>query len=219
MKKNKKLIIISIVLIISLILIIAFIQKAPKISQFKNPDENVSNNNFKIENVPGVSNIKRFSDTVSRSNETINKSTGKTQKSGKVKPTPTPLPYPRISINYSLERTTSIRGIEIDDKKNNSYLVTSLDIRNYGYKYFDADPLKFRLGDLKPLLNVSTGDMLNDVVPNNSRAQGDLIFRIDIKQRWTTILTYNGGSYTIIYKIGSVKSATQGGRSVTTYSE
>jgi len=113
------------------------------------------------------------------------------------------LPYPRISINYSTIETDTIRGESAGNKS--AFLILRLDIRNYGYKYFDAHPSKFRIdkGNVKiyPILNISTENMLDVVVPNNSRGKGDLIFLVG--KRDTHIgrssLVYMSRNYTILY--------------------
>jgi hypothetical protein len=111
--------------------------------------------------------------------------------------TPKPLPYPRVAISYSLQTTNSIRGIGAGRTK--SFILVSVDIRNFGYKYFDADPRKFRLGSLEPILNVSTGNLLDAVIPNNSETQGDLIFLTGKTLGGYGRLSYISGDYEIIY--------------------
>jgi len=152
---------------------------------------NTSDGNNVPQDIPGATNIKRFSDvyknTVSNGTGTgsggasggTSGGTGTNNGGIRSQPTSKPLPYPRITINYSVQTVNSIGNINTD--RNSTFMIITLDIRNYGYKYFDAFPAKFRLGtngDILPLMNVSTGKMINAVLPNNSRAKGDIIFTL-----------------------------------------
>jgi len=158
----------------------------------------------RIEDIPGVKDVRRFSDIKKNIlNESKNK-TVRTVRSVPV-PTPTPLPYPRIVINYSIQRTTSIRNESAG--ANNTFMIVTLDIKNYGYIYFDAHPKRFKIvgkEELKPLVNISTGDMLDDIIPNNSRAKGDLIFKVskNLFVPFMKIVYVNDGdnSYQILYR-------------------
>jgi len=176
----------------------------------------------------GYTNIKKFSDVrKEKLNETIRKIENETNATKVVRKkmsmeernmpdpqrslgtgtriikTPKPLPYPRISINYSVEKTSSIRSETTDD--NHTFVIITLDIRNYGYKYFDAYPTKFKIvmqnKEIIPLVNISTGSMIDEVIPNNSRSKGDLIFILK-KREASSIpkLTYIQGGYEILYK-------------------
>lgn len=156
---------------------------------------------FKIEDVKGVTNIKRFSDTVK--NLALNKTNKSSSSISRPKPTPVPLPYPRISINYVMRRTSSIRN-EIADN-NNTFVIVTLDIKNYGYQYFDAHPTKFRLvysgAQLEPTVTISTGNVLDEVLSNSSRTKGDLVFLLDKKKASSGALkiAYVDSGYTILY--------------------
>lgn len=171
--------------------------------------ENVNSTPIPIEAQPGITNVHRFSDLYNNlSSQAITNVAGKKTNGFYARPsaTPKPLPYPRIAINYSLQTTNSIRGIGAG--RNDSFILVSVEIRNFGYNYFDADPRKFRLGSLEPILNVSTGNMLDAVVPNNSETQGDLIFLTGNAQRESGRLSYVSGEYKIIY--GTTRAATPG---------
>lgn len=162
----------------------------------------------RIEDIPGVKDVQRFSDvrknSVPISNESRNTS-GQSRLSRPV-PTPTPLPYPRIAINYSIQRTALIRNESAGI--NSTFIIVTLDIRNYGYIYFDAHPTKFKIVgqdmgqdiELKPSVNINTGDMLDNIVPNNSRTKGDLIFKVDRKTTtFAPKIIYLNNSYQILY--------------------
>lgn len=154
----------------------------------------------------GVTDVKSFSDA--KKKVVTNESTNGTSKPKTVRPgrTPKPLPYPRITINYSIQKVSSIGNNKVD--KNSTFIIVKLDIKNYGYRYFDAHPSNFRgiiRGDeIIPLINVSTGDIIDDVVPDGSTAKGDLVF-LTIKKYSMTKIIYSPAnklseSYNIIYK-------------------
>lgn len=118
-----------------------------------------------------------------------------------VTPTPIfekPLPYPRIMINYTTTWVDVLRNqtLETDYK----FVIITLEIKNYGYKYFDAYPTKFRIHGLEPLVNVSTGNNLDAVLSNNSKTVGDLVVILKYGQTYGPKLTYTNSSYTIIYE-------------------
>lgn len=145
-----------------------------------------------------VTDVKSFSD--------VNKRTASNQTGSTVRPerTPKPLPYPRISINYSLQEVSSIGTNKVDE--NNTLVLVKLDIRNYGYRYFDAYPNNFRGivrgQEIIPLINVSTGDIIDAVIPNGSVAKGDLVFMTSKKRSMTKIIyspINKSDSYKIIY--------------------
>lgn len=153
-------------------------------------------------NIPGAWDIKSFSDTKKNvATPAVNKPKTTTTKP---KRTPKPLPYPRIVINYSMQKTRSIGSNILD--KNSWFIIVTLDIRNYGYKYFDAHPSKFRIGkggDIIPLINISTGKTIDAVIPNNSRARGNLIFLLGKKVSQGKLIyspTSTPENYYIIYK-------------------
>lgn len=154
----------------------------------------------------GATNIRSFSD-VSKNKASAGNATGATSgnKSGskRVKPakTPKPLPYPRITINYSMHATRSVGGNDAD--VNNTFVVVTLDIRNYGYTYFDAHPSRFRGGEIRPLINVSNGKTIDAVIPNGSRAKGSLIFLVKKNIHSVQIKyfpTNTSENYLILYK-------------------
>lgn len=165
----------------------------------------------RIEDVPGVYNVKRFSDAYKRETIDTNKTGGNyTGASRTVTVTPTrtpkPLPYPRITINYSMSSTNSIRGQTAE--KDHQFIVLNMEIRNHGYEYFDAYPIKFDLQSHNEIfeadINVSTGNMLDAVLPNNSMTVGDVIFKVKSKYRMTNPKIvykdlYKGGNYLIMY--------------------
>jgi hypothetical protein len=147
----------------------------------------------------GITNVKSFSN--SKKNATL---TANGTPMPKAIPTVKPLPYPRISINYSTTLTRSIGSVTLD--KNMTFVLVSVDIRNYGYKYFDAHLNNFRMGksgELIPLTNVSTGRMVDSVIPNNSRAKGDIIFILGKKVKQGKLVfspANKSESYYIIYR-------------------
>lgn len=152
----------------------------------------------------GAKNVGKFSDikkdAAPKSNVTNVTNVKSTTSKKKIKP----LPYPRISINYSIEKTRSIGSNQLD--KNSTFLIVTLDIRNYGYTYFDAHQSKFRMGkngEIRPLINVSTGKTIDAVLPNNSRVKGNLMFLVGKRVNQGTIKfvsTNTSESYTILYK-------------------
>ena len=156
----------------------------------------------RIEEQPGFSEVKRISDA--GKNLTVNR-TNYRQNRTYISPTPTPLPYPRISINYSLRRSSYIRNKGAGENK--TFVVANLDIKNYGYLYFDAHPTKFRLiykyggGEFEPIVTVNTGNMLEEVIPNNSRVRGDLVFLLDTKiaRSEKPTIMHIGSGYTLLY--------------------
>lgn len=191
-------------LVITLIIIIilaAFVlmMSSREEGRIKQP---ILGNNESITIEPGVTNVKSFSDAKKISTNMINKTSSSSRPVATR--TPKPLPYPRISINYSMEKMSSIRGNSVD--RNSTFIIVMLDIRNYGYRYFDAHPSRFRIGqsaDIVPLINITTGDIIDDVIVNNSRAKGGLVFLLDKKKypgKVTYLLTNKSESYTILYK-------------------
>ena len=186
-----------IVIFVSLaILIILFIFLRPP-DVYKLP----ASQNDSSQPTPNIWNVKTFSDKKTTPQASTTGTTGKERPA----PTPKPLPYPRISINYSTQRVSSIGNNNAD--KNSTFTVIRLDIRNYGYKYFDAFPNNFRgivkKAEVIPLVNISTGDTIDDVIPNNSRAKGDLIFLTSKKDFLTKIIyspVSKSESYNILYK-------------------
>lgn len=160
---------------------------------------------FRIEDVPGVTNIERFSDAEKKKNVSVANRTSVTNRSAKPTPTPKPLPYPRIQINYTLKTASVIRNETAP--KDYIFIMAKLDIKNYGYKYFDAHPSKFRLTGRgiseEPLVTVSTGNTLEEVIPNNSRSIGDLIFLLKKDPKYTRgkkeIMHTEKANYLILY--------------------
>lgn len=167
-------------------------------------------------NEPGDHNIQRFSDRAKQNNAGgIQSGTGvnRTPNAGIVPViTPKPLPYPRITIDYSLQNARNIRNNAAD--RNSTFLIVGLDIRNYGYKYFDAYPGRFRIGkngDIEPAINVTTGNTMDAVIPNNSRAKGYLIFLLNRKDNFGKMkyLTTGSENYYIIYRsVSSIEDTT-----------
>lgn len=164
-------------------------------------------NIMRIEDVPGVTDVKRFSQNVKNltSNKTIDRSNTSSSTSGtKVGGS---LSYPRILINYVMKRTSLIDNENAGDNK--TFIVVNLDIRNYGYQYFDAHPTKFRLAytaytneEFIPIVTVNTGNVLDEVLVNNSRTKGDLVFLLDNKKVSSGVpkIKYiDGSNYTILY--------------------
>ncbi len=161
---------------------------------------------------PEMYNIERFSDARKNiSHDSGSRGTG--VRTARPKPTPKPLPYPRVLINYSMRTTRSIGSNSLD--KNSMFVIVTLDIRNYGYRYFDAHPNKFRIGksgEIEPLINVSTGKIMDAIVPNNSRAKGDIVFLLDKKARQGKIKyspANKSENYYIIYKQVSLSDIEQ----------
>lgn len=154
----------------------------------------------------GVTDVKGFYNTKKDGMETVNKTSTSGITDGALSPTktPKPLPYPRISINYSVQQTSSIGDNDAD--VNSTFVIVMLDIRNYGYIYFDAFQNNFRgisrRNEIRPLVNISTGNTIDAVIPNNSRAKGDLLFLISKKEQIKKI-TYSpinkSENYYIIY--------------------
>lgn len=207
MKKSSLIIFASLVILVALFIVLRpqGVVKLP-INQSDGPS---------IKNMSGITNVKSFSDfkknATSRSNATR---TGRSSRSRESKP----LPYPRISINYSVQKTRSIGSNTLD--KNSTFLIVTLDIRNYGYTYFDAHQSKFRMGkdgEIRPLINISTGKTIDAVLPNNSRAKGNLIFLLGKGVNQGTIRfisTNTSESYNILYKKLSQSELTEVRRDV-----
>ena len=184
---------------------------SPQSIQSITPSKSVQKE-FRIEDVPGITGIKRISDSnknkIYESNK--NKTTGLNySRNITLRPakTPKPLPYPRITINYSTEKTSSIRKEVVDDERNNTFVILTLDIRNFGYKFFDAHPSKFRIigsqnAEFEPLVNITTGELLDDIIVNNSRAKGDLVFIFQKNRASVNKIIYLSGDYTILYHKG-----------------
>lgn len=201
-----------IILIFAFIAIVALIFSSPKPQTPNIPKfakDSFQTNQSRIEDMPGVTGVKRFSN--------INKNTGKndiganrtnsSSGSRSIVKTSIPLPYPRISINYTVRTASSIRGENAG--ANSTFIVLKLDIRNYGYRYFDAHPTKFKIitndnTNLEPIAYVNTGDVLDAVLPNNSRVMGDLVFKYEKRARSVSIrdIIYLSNNYTILYKKG-----------------
>lgn len=161
----------------------------------------------------GATNIKRLSDArknvisnvaVSATNKRANTNTNPV-----ITRTPIPPPYPRITINFSSQSVSSIRS---NDAGNGSFVIVTLEIQNFGYRYFDASASKFRSTsgntEIRPLVNVSTGNMLDAVIPSNSTAQGDLVFLVGRKGGTVGRVRYISGGYTILYHQGLSSAST-----------
>lgn len=176
-----------------------------------------------FEKRPGISNVKTFSDArKNRANRTLDRNaSGNVSEILVPRRTPKPLPYPRIEINYTSTVTDTIGGMsanelgfaeEYEHKEDNNtrnkrsykFLIIKLDIRNYGYKYFDANPTRFKIvkGNriIEPIVNVSTGDTIDAVVPNNSRAKGDVIFLLKPREPASSKIKYKSNDYKILFK-------------------
>lgn len=203
---NKKIIGATLLLIVLAgIMIEAFSYLVPKQPGNFNENETVKQNDFV--NQPGITNVRRFTDNLSERN-TNSASSGKIIVGsiivGNTNRANAPLPYPRISINYTIDNVGTIGNK--NSGENNTFSLVRLDIRNYGYKYFDAHPAKFRLvirdNTFYPIVNITTGNMLDAVIPNSSRAKGDLIFLLSLKDsRGNPKITYIG-DYKIVYSYG-----------------
>lgn len=178
--------------------------------RIKQPILGIGSSTTRIEDIDhSITGVKRFSDAKKDKN-TADKTSSSSSSSSSPAPTQTskPLPYPRISINYSIQMVDSIRGNSVDS--NSTFVIVMLDIRNYGYRYFDAYPNNFRgivrKENIIPLINISTGDTIDDVIPNNSRAKGDLVFLISKKNLMTKIIyspVNKSENYYIMYKLVS----------------
>ena len=186
-----------------LVLIVLFIVLRPSDTP-KLPVDNSNESQLTPDEMKGVTNVKGFSNANTSNANTTPSSKLNKANTIRPKPTPVPLPYPRISINYSVTRTRSIGSVSLD--KNSTFLLVTLDIRNYGYKYFDAHLSKFRMGtngDLIPLTNISTGKTIDAVIPNNSMARGDMIFLLG-KGAYQGKLAYTSANksenYYVMYK-------------------
>lgn len=184
----------SVIIFASLIVLVGLFVVLSPTGKVKMP-ANKSNDSDMV-NIPGAYDIKSFSDA----NKSVKK-VANVSKTPKPKPTPKPLPYPRIVINYSVQGVRSIGGNTLD--KNSTFIIVTLDIRNYGYKYFDAHPSKFRMGksgNITPLVNISTGKTIDAVIPNSSRTRGDLIFMFGKKVAQGKLIYFPVDNYYIIYK-------------------
>lgn len=198
----KKLLPIILFISVFVLIIGAFTFLRPQDIQERKSADKQYEQEVRIEDVPGVKNVKRFSDAAKNINRSISETTGETGEkvSSRVSK---PLPYPRISINYSISRTDSIKNGTAEE--NSTFIIVTLDIRNYGYEYFDAYPKKFRLSyrdlEVMPIVTVSTGNMLDEVLPNSSRTKGDIVFLLDKKKAISEFpkIRYIDGSYTILY--------------------
>lgn len=206
MKIPLKIILIILAIFLALAALIgAFTFLRPQVTEY-NESNDVVTLNKSTQEALGMTNVESFSDP----KKNITSTTG-SNKTGTTRPTitPKPLPYPRILINYSMQRTSTI-GSNIAGE-NTTFVHVLLDIRNFGYRYFDAFPNNFRgilsgnEGDETiPLVNISTGNTIDAVIPNNSRAKGDLQFLIDNKKLLTKIIyspVNKSEKYYITYKI------------------
>lgn len=208
---NKKIIgAVLLLVVMTVIMIEAFSYLVPKQPGSFNENETLKQNDFV--NQPGITNVQRFTDNRSKGNAN-NTSGGEIVRSSIIKSTiiagstnsaNSPLPYPRISINYTVDNVKSIGNK--NSGENDTFSLVRLDIRNYGYKYFDAHPSKFRLlirdKTFHPIVNITTGSIIDAVVPNSSRAKGDLIFLLSLKDsRANPKITYIG-DYKIVYSYG-----------------
>lgn len=193
MKKSSLIIFVSLIILVGLFIILRpqGVVKLP-----------INNSDGPTMDMSEVTDVKSFSDAkkpaVPKSNRT------NVSSSIRPKKTPKPLPYPRISINYTVEKTRTIGSNKLD--KNSTFIIVTLDIRNYGYTYFDAHQSKFRIGlkgDLRPLVNISTGKTIDAVIPNNSRAKGNLIFLLNKSVNQGKVVyhsTNTSENYNILYK-------------------
>ncbi len=208
---NKKIIgIILSLIILTVVVVEIFAYLVPKQPGNSNENETSKQNNFLGQ--PGISNVQRFTDNLS-SNASDNASGGTVIRSNIIKDTiirgstggtNAPLPYPRISINYTIDNIGTIG--DKSPGENNTFSLVNLDIRNYGYKYFDAHPTKFRLiirdKTFEPIVNISTGSVIDAVIPNNSRAKGDLVFILRSKDAQARPKITYIGDYKIVYSYG-----------------
>jgi len=204
---NNKITFVIAIFVIVVVLIGLFTFLTPKVPQI-DPKLSSSQKEFKIEDMPGVTDVKRLDDpkkkVVPTTGATNPKESSKsiTPKPTKTPKPPKPLPYPRISINYSIEKVPSIGNQSAGSGQ--TFVIVTLDIRNYGYKYFDAHPTKFKIirqnEEISPLVNISTGNTIDAVIPNNSRAKGDLVFLLSKKSSSFRKITYVRNDYTIFYK-------------------
>jgi len=191
----KKIVIIVLAAVFILVLIGAFMYLTPKVPDIIIPNE--TTRKLRFEDIPGVTDVRKFSDVNKlKSNRSITKNI----RPANIRPanTPKPLPYPRIEINYSIEQTSSIRSFSAGS--GNVFVIVTIDIRNYGYKYFDAFPSKFKYGEIEPLVNVTTGNDLDAVIPNSSRTEGNLVFLLDKKRAYVRKIAYSSNDYRILYK-------------------
>ena len=187
--------------VIGLMLVLFFVLQKPHVPVVPAGDENMNNTPIPIENQPGVTNVKKFSDLNKRISDVKNATNNPANRAyTRPSPTPKPLPYPRIEINYSLQSMSSINGISADNDQ--IFILVTMEIRNFGYRYFDAHPTKFRIVNyntaIEPSVNISTRDILDAVLPNNSMTRGELIFSAD-KHFGSTKLAYVSGDYQILW--------------------
>lgn len=197
----KKLLPIVLFVIVLTLIIGAFTFLRPQNIQERKTVDRYEQDITRIEDVPGVINVKRFSDVAKKlTNRTIGSNRSNSRSSPRANIS---LPYPRISINYVMKRAYSIKNGTAGE--NNTFIVVTLDIKNYGYEYFDAHPKKFKLiyrgMELSPIVTVSTGNMLGEVLPNSSRTKGDIIFLLEKKKTVSGVpkITYTDSGYTILY--------------------
>lgn len=164
----------------------------------------------RIEDMPGISGVKRFSDAAKNvpTNKTVtNRTSTRINRTREIV-----LPYPRISINYVIRKVTMIQNESAGDNK--TFVLVNLDIKNHGYEYFDAHPKKFRLAytdaEYLPIVTLSTGNMLDEVLPNGSRTKGDLIFLLDKKKASSAVpkIKHIDGGYTTVYNQEGVRRRT-----------
>lgn len=195
MKKSFIIVIVSLIVLIGLFI---FLRPSDTIKLPVIDKDNSNVSNAALDAARGITGVKKISDA--------KKGISGSDSNGTIRPksTPKPLPYPRISINYSIQRSSSIGGNSVD--KNSTFVIVMLDIRNYGYKYFDAFSNNFRgvltrnKEEIRPLVNISTGNMIDAVIPNSSRAKGDLLFLTSKKISIRDIIYHSNESYYIIYK-------------------
>lgn len=197
-------ILVVIIFVVALIGAFTFLKPQDPSELFNKSKQN--KNEIPFEKRPGISNVKTFADAYKNKR---NASLNKDNMSGNVSDisprptrTPKPLPYPRIEINYTSESMTTIG----DESAGEGYkfLIIKMDIRNYGYKYFDAHPTKFAIvrGNklVDPIVNVSTENIIDAVIPNNSRAKGDIIFLLKSRQTVSIKkMKYKLDNYKIIF--------------------
>lgn len=200
-------IMVIIIFVVALIGAFTFLKPQDPAKLFNDTQKKKSDIPF--EKRPGITNVKTFADAYkNKRNASLDKgnASGNTSE-GDISPRPTrtpkPLPYPRIEINYTSESVTTIGNESAGDGY--KFLIVKMDIRNYGYKYFDAHPTKFAISRgnalIEPTVNVSTTNIIDAVIPNNSRAKGDIIFLL--KSRQTVSISkkmkYTSGNYKILF--------------------
>lgn len=196
-------IIVIIIFIAALIGAFTFLKPADP-SKLFNDSKNRDRQEIPFENRPGIKDVKKISDVNNKSKmegDTSGNKSGRVSRPVPVR-TPKPLPYPRIEINYTQESTNTIGGESTE--KGYMFVIVKMDIRNYGYKYFDAHPTKFRIykggNIIVPIVNVSTTNTIDAVIPNNSRAKGDVIFLLKSNQAVSSVkMRYISDSYKILF--------------------